>query len=403
MPVVPRTGRNVENKDCSKALSSKDTAKPKESSSKLTDDYYKKMCENKQELSDHKKFKYSFPVLRGLVAERKRNSGNIRKKKTSKNGKRKTSEGQVGDDCAIFSGRDIDISERFECKTFIGYNTKSCIGCFDWNGTFICVGLRSDALPVNVFEQKGGPSRIAIFDTDLRLVRTLSESLGSTLQVKMHDNALYALFSSGLLVKYSDMSSEYEILEKGRKIVAFDVNSEILAYTDGLNLTVNKQTRKYDGVIIKVLVYSRYVIILDVNGRVYVTTAKMEDSREIIAKYTITNIEMIESSLFIFEDSQYSIVFPFSNEKCADELNRKFMSFFVGTPTGKIVNNKRYKLRRKSKEVFQVSKRDGIVHFRTNQWEFDEDKRERIVNVVSDSSSFIFCTEDGLILKVYYF
>ncbi|ELA41944.1 uncharacterized protein VICG_00961 [Vittaforma corneae ATCC 50505] len=394
---MARTKHKVENENCSKAFTHNNHAKLKESGDKIVDSRYREICGNKQELTDYKKFKYSFPVLKGQTAEDENNQ------KIDKSGKFKRGGGRINSNHAIFSGQKLDISERFECETFVGFNTKSFISCLDWNGKFICVGLKSDSAPLNIFERREGQSKIIIFDTDLKLIRKLSASFGSVLQVKIHNNILYALFSNGFLAKYTDLSTEYEILEKDRKIIVFDVNSEILAYTDGPNLTINGMTRNYDGIIIKVLVYSGFVITLDINGRVYMTTVKMEESNEITAKYTIANIEIIESSLFLFEDSQYSVVFPFSSDEQADELNKKFMSFFTKTSNGKIVNNKRYKLRRKTKEVFQVCKRDGIVHFCANPTEFSEDQFERIVNVMSGKDSFILCTENGLVLKVYYF
>lgn len=341
-------------------------------------------------LSSFKKLKYAYPSLRESISNGSSwASSSLEKPISSEN---------IG----FFNGRLIDISGRFENSTFMCYNTHSCIGCFDCNGRHIVVGLKESCDPFNIFESKEGPSAILILDMDLNVLDRMIFSFGDIAALKICESSLFVLFRNGSLARTEGFDlNKLTILRSTGKITRFDVNSTVYVYAIG-NRVYNSlgQSKLYDSVIIDLVINKTFVFTLDINGKIIQAAIDFTTSKELSCKYTFNKIMFVGGLLIALEDDvkSHTVFFPDDPDCMYDS----FVSYFLGLFDGTISNFKRYRGKRRHRKVFQVVRNKDSIVFCTNESDFSSEERLYIPAVRDFGDSFIFTTENGLVLRVFY-
>lgn len=308
----------------------------------------------------------------------------------------------------------IHVKNRLECKTYVCRNTGSFISCIEKSKESIIVGLKSGMKPFNIFERREGKSKILILNNNLETINMIEFEYGDVIQLKYENKKLYSLFSNGFLIEITDLTiGTHKVLYNTYKIVSFDVENTNIVFTDGSRIFCNDISKVYNGIAIKTMFYLNHIVTLDVNGRIIASGIDLNESFEIAFKYSNFNMKVIQASLVVFSHSQNnktkfeierSVLFPFAKTQ-SDIKNdeNRFIHFFSSTGAGIIESYKRYKGKRKINKIFQIYKAKDEDCFHVRFDNFKEDLRLFIPDIIDCGDYFIFCTEDGLVLKVFYF
>lgn len=308
----------------------------------------------------------------------------------------------------------VHVKDRLKSKTYICRNTGAFISCIEKSEGHIIVGLKSDMKPFNIFEKKQGKSVILIFDNALESVNTIKLEYGDVIQLKYTNKKLYALFSNGYLIEITNLKTgAFKVLFDTHKIISFDVDDTAITFTDGVRVFYNDNFKVYNGVICKTLFYMNHIIMLELTGRVVASSLDLNESFEIVFKSSIFNVKVVDTALVVLLhlptnkakfEIEKQVLFPFA--KSQEEMKvfqNKFIYFFNATGAGVIESYKKYKNKRKINKIFQVYRADDEDCFHVRFANFKEDCRCFVPDVIDNGDSFIFCTEDGLILKVSYY
>ncbi|KAM0681555.1 hypothetical protein GINT2_000068 [Glugoides intestinalis] len=294
----------------------------------------------------------------------------------------------------LVNGNKECIAETSNLNGIAVCNTHSFIGAMVKGDFFVYFGLKSNAAPFNIFEKKVGKSYIIALDFNLIIAKQHEFDFGDVVSLKFEYGSLFALFANGYIVKIPESHHEkYTILESAHKIIAFDVEAELLAYTNGSTLFSNGKSKTYDGLIIGLVLYQNNVITLDINGKVCITDRTLLETKDLTSKYTITQMKLVNSNLIVFEDAQYTILHPFESTEEED------VAFYSITSKGEILYNKKRKGRKKVTPILYVYKKEQYT-FLSSQSLGHEYDHEHIVDVISDEQSVIFSTENGIVIKI---
>lgn len=340
-------------------------------------------------LSSFKKLKYAYPSLKeNIFGNNDLNSKEIPP--------------TCPENTGFYNGKRINIASRFENGTFICYNTHSCISCFDGNNFCVVVGLKGSCEPFNIFESREGPSEILVLDKNLDAINRMTFSFGDIADLKMRGECLFVLFRNGTLAKIECLDqSKLTIINSIGKVTKFDANSIMCVYTNGNELRNSQgQSKLYDGVIIDLAISERLVFTLDINGRIVQSALDFTNPKELSCKYTFNKITFIDGLLIAIEDDVklHTVFFPDD----PDGKHGSFVSYFLGFFDGTVSNFKRYRGKRRCRRMFQVIKREDGVVFCTDEHDFSRGERLHIPAVKDFGDNFMFATENGLILKVFY-
>lgn len=292
------------------------------------------------------------------------------------------------------NGNDESLLETRVINGITVCNTHSFISSMVKSNSFVYVGCKSNANPFNIFEKKLGKSRIIALDHNLNLRKQHEFEFGDVISLRFDSESLFALFSNGYLVKIPESPYEkHTVLESTHKITAFDVNAELLAYTNGATLFLNKNSKTYDGLIISLVVYKDHVITLDINGKVCITDQNLLETKDLTSKYTITQMKLVNSKPIIFEEAQHTILDPF---QCAEDEQ---LAFYSATSKGEILYNKKQKGRRKIIPILYIYKKEGNT-FLSSQRICNDYDHEYVPDVITDEKYFLLSTENGIVLKL---
>lgn len=360
------------------------------SENRLTASYYINSCEKAaskgSSLSLHRKFRLHFPTLINIDP-----IVSIPKNKENR----------------------IGISNDKSC---LFYRFIDFIGCFDCSENFIYLGLKADDRPFNIFEIKEGKSQLAVLDMNLNLIQKVTFDFGDILQIKIHNQNIFVLFSNGNLMNIGkekeiksnkmnhfrfELDSNFINLARNEvKPISFDCKNNKIVYTNGSNVYIDEVIISYNTIIIQILIVENSVYCLDIQGKVFELDIESKNKREMISNYSIERIQVVDKFVMAIARDEYYIL------NVDQTYNMGFIGFFNMKEDGNIQYTKRYKNRRKNLPVLQIIENEAetkfIIRENTGSSDFISCSKVFIPKIVDFNEFFILATESGIVAKIYY-
>jgi len=351
---------------------------------RLSEEYYRDLlAPEKSKISPFRLIKYSYPVLNRVFS-----STDITRKSIGK--------GDIG----IYHNKKINISDFFKTEIFIGLNLHSFISCMDANCKMTVLGLKTSLGPFDIFEVRQGPSKIVILDQNLRVIKKMDFNFGDVVSLKIVENSLVVLFGNGNLIEFADLDEnkpDFKYLGP-EKIVAFDARDNEIIFTNGTTIFSSSNKKiNFEELVVGLAVGTGKIYLLSVTGKIYTLSFDFQKITELHLKQRFRKIEFLDNMLIATEDSENaSAVF-------IDKANLNvFTTYFLAGYNGVFRCFKNYRTSKRSKEVFQIFKSDNVVHFLDNENSFDPFQRSYIPNIKTFADHFLFTTDYGLIMKIFY-
>lgn len=353
---------------------------------RLSEEYYRSLLapENSKcsRISPFRLIKYSYPVLNKVFSSTDITGTSV--------------DGDIG----LYHNRKINISGLFKTEIFIGHNLHSFISCMDANCEMTVLGLKSSLGPFDIFEVRQGPSKIVILDQNLRVIKKMDFSFGDVVNLKIVENSLIVLFGNGNLIEFADFDenkTDFKYVGP-EKIVAFDARDNEIIFTNGTTIFSSSNEKiSFEELVVGLAVGTEKIYLLSVTGKIYTLNFDFNKITELHLKQRFRKIEFLDNMLIATEDSEsISAVF-------IDRVNSNvFTAHFLAGYNGIFSCFKNYRTSKRSKKVFQIFKSDNVVYFLDNENGFDQFQRSYIPNIKTFTDHFLFTTDYGLIMKIFY-
>lgn len=350
------------------------------------------------QISPFRKLKFSFPILRGKLME----NDVIPKKSISECfGNQEPIPEKKKENLGYFNGYPIDITSKFQNESFIGHNFHRPIGSIDSTEKYIVLGTKLSLDPFDIFEKKDGPSNIIVLDKNCNLFKIFDFIHGDIIKVRIIHKTIFSLFKNGTLIKFSDfdLNSVFHYPSPINKIIGFDTDGTDLYYLDGSTVYSDKNQiiRSHDMLLINLICCNNKIYVMNVVGRIYEIEKNFAGFRLVFFKMNNFRMTTVNDYLIAYnENLKNHDIYPNENKK------EEFLYYFFGLFNGLIVNCKRYRTKTRFKKFFQVRKKDNCYFFVDSEEDFDENAHCFIPGIKTYKNYLIFCTEDGLVMKVFF-